>query len=86
MAGGAAGLLALLSDGCFSTVKRATLCGDKIRLAAVGVWGKGFTDWVPMVQTGHAELVAICDCDRAMLDKAMAALKERNRFACIFGR
>ncbi len=78
MAGSAAGLLALVSNGCFSAVKRPKLCGDKMRFAAVGVWGKGFSDWVPMVQTGHAELVAICDCDRAMLDKAMAALKERN--------
>ena len=56
MAGSAAGLLALVSNGCFSAVKRAKLCGDKMRFAAVGVWGKGFSDWVPMVQTGHGQI------------------------------
>lgn len=42
--------------------------GGKIRLAAVGVWGKGFSDWMPMVKSGMAEIVALCDCDRSMLD------------------
>jgi hypothetical protein len=43
--------------------------GGKIRLAAVGVWGKGFSDWMPMVKSGKAELVALCDCDRSVLKK-----------------
>jgi predicted dehydrogenase len=49
--------------------------GGKMRLAAVGVWGKGFTDWLPMVQSGNARLVAVCDCDRSMLAKAAEELK-----------
>ena len=75
MAGGAAGLMAFASGGCFSSVRPAKRCGDKVRLAVAGVWGKGFSDWLPMVRTGHVQLVAICDCDRAMLDMAMEELK-----------
>ena len=41
----------------------------KIRLAAVGAWGKGFSDWMPMVQSGKAELVALCDADKSVLKK-----------------
>ena len=41
---------------------------NKIRLACVGAWGKGFSDWMPMVKSGMAELVAICDADSDVLD------------------
>ena len=42
--------------------------GGKIRLACVGACGKGFSDWMPMVKSGMAELVAICDADRDVLE------------------
>ena len=45
---------------------------DKVRLAAVGVMGKGFSDWFPMVKSGKAELVALCDCDVSVIEKAQA--------------
>ena len=47
---------------------------DKVRLAAVGVMGKGFSDWFPMVKSGKAELVALCDCDVSVIEKAQARL------------
>ena len=72
---GAAGLAALGCGGCRTAAKRA---GGKIRLAAVGVWGKGFMDWTSMVLSGNAELVAVCDCDRAMLGLAAAELKAQG--------
>ena len=40
--------------------------GQKIRLAVCGIMGKGFTDWLPMIQSGLAEIVAWCDADTAM--------------------
>ena len=43
----------------------------KIRLAAVGVMGKGYSDWMPMVKSGLAELVAWCDADASMREKAI---------------
>ena len=61
---GLAGMAALGTGGCFSIGKG----NGKIRLACVGAWGKGFSDWMPMVQSGLAELVAICDADRDVLD------------------
>ena len=45
----------------------------KIRLAAVGVMGKGYSDWMPMVKSGLAELVAWCDADATMREKAINA-------------
>ena len=36
---------------------------QKIKLAVVGVMGKGYSDWTPMLQSGKVEIVAFCDCD-----------------------
>ena len=64
---GLAGASALGLGGC------STFCGScgKIRLAAVGIGGKGLTDWLPMVRSGKAELVAWCDADEKQREKAI---------------
>jgi len=56
----------------------ASICGGcgKIRLAAAGVMGKGFGDWLPMLQSGKAVLVAWCDADATQRDAALARLKD----------
>ena len=66
---GLTGLTAVGAGGCFTFGK-----GDKIRLAAVGVGGKGFSDWLPMIESGKAVLVAMCDADATQRDKAQARL------------
>ena len=67
---GMAGASLLGAGGCFSIG-----CGDgKIRLAAVGVMGKGYSDWTPMVKSGLAKIVALCDADYKMREKAQQAL------------
>ena len=66
---GMAGLAAAGAGGC-----RCCCRGDKIRLAAVGVMGKGYTDWTPMVKSGLVEMVAFCDADYTMREKAQMAL------------
>ena len=48
---------------------------QKIRLAAVGVMGKGYSDWMPMVKSGLAELVAWCDADA---NKRNDAINHKN--------
>lgn len=68
---GIAGAAALGASGCFS-IGRAR--NGKIRLAAVGVMGKGYSDWTPMIKTGLAEMVAFCDADYSMREKAQMAL------------
>ena len=71
---GAAGLSALGMTGCCTFGRRiARVPNGKIRLAAVGVMGKGYSDWMPMVQSGLAELVAWCDADANMRNAALGA-------------
>ena len=62
---GIAGTSILAAGGCFSIGKAN---GGKVRLACVGALGKGYSDWMPMLQSGMAELVAICDADADVLD------------------
>ena len=71
---GLAGVSALAAGGCFSCGPRKP--GDKIKLAAVGVNGKGYSDWTPMLKTGLVEMVAFCDCDRAMYENALTKAKK----------
>ena len=60
---GIAGLGVMGAAGCVSGPRR--LGGEsKIKLAVVGVGGKGYSDWTPMLKTGMAEIVAFCDADR----------------------
>ena len=59
--------------GCATSPRRPN---GKIRLAAVGIMGKGFSDWYPMVKSGKAELVAICDADAKQVPAAQAQLKK----------
>ncbi len=66
---GLAGASLLCAGGCRSVARRP---GQKIRLAAVGIWGKGFSDWMPMMKSGLCELVALCDVDRSYLKNVAA--------------
>lgn len=64
---GGAGLFAI--GGCKCPFGR-----QKIKLAAVGVMGKGYSDWVPMLKSGFVEMVALCDADYTMRENAAKAL------------
>ena len=69
---GMAGLAALGgAGGCFTVGRGGS---GKIRLAAVGVMGKGYSDWTPMIKSGLAEMVAFCDADYSMREKAQMKL------------
>ena len=67
---GLAGVSVLGAGGCLGVSPRKP--GQKIRLAAVGIWGKGFSDWMPMMKSGLCELVALCDVDRRYLNSIAA--------------
>ena len=57
-------LRGLAGAGAFGIAGCKSAFGQqKIRLAAVGVLGKGYSDWLPMVKSGLVELVALCDAD-----------------------
>ena len=64
---GGAGLFAI--GGC-----KCPLGCQKIKLAAVGVMGKGYSDWTPMLKSGLVEMVAFCDADYTMREKAALRL------------
>ena len=74
--------------GVFAIGCKSLRGGQKIRLAAVGVMGKGYSDWTPMVKSGLAEMVAFCDADYAMREKAQELLKifgleeDQRQLAC----
>ncbi len=68
---GVGGVTMLGAAGCCNS-----WCGrsDKIRLAVVGVMGKGYSDWTPMLKTGRVEIVAFCDADYTAREKAQLKL------------
>ena len=64
---GIAGASAAAAAGCTSSrygfhCARQIKPGQKINFAAIGSYGKGLSDWVPMVKHGE-NLVALCDVD-----------------------
>ena len=66
---GLAGASAFAIGGC-----KCPFGCQKIKLAAVGVMGKGYSDWTPMLKSGLVEMVAFCDCDVTMREKAQQRL------------
>ena len=64
---GGAGLFAI--GGCKCPFGR-----QKIKLAAVGVLGKGYSDWTPMLKSGLVEMVAFCDADYTVRERAALQL------------
>lgn len=50
----------------------------KIRLAAIGLWGKGLSDWLPMIETGLAEIAALCDADPAYFEAVRKVIKDKK--------
>ena len=68
---GMAGVAALGAGGCFSCGCKDT---GKIRLACVGVMGKGYSDWLPMLRSGLVKIVAFCDCDYRKRQEAQECL------------
>ena len=51
---------------------------SKIRLAAVGMMGKGYVDWKLLYDSGMVEMAAFCDCDASMVQSAAKRLKKDN--------
>ena len=71
---GLAGVSLLSTCGGFKAAPRKP--SQKMRLAAVGIMGKGYSDWTPMLKTGLVEMVAFCDADANMLTQALGRAKK----------
>ena len=70
---GLAGASAFAIGGC-----KCPFGCQKVKLAVVGVMGKGFSDWTPMLRTGFVEIVAFCDADYTMREKAQLKLAQEG--------
>jgi len=57
---------------------------QKIKLAVVGIWGKGYSDWMPMLKSGLVEIVAFCDADKGMLNKVYEQVKKEKGLPASF--
>ena len=68
---GMAGTSLFAIGGC-----KCAFGAQKIKLAVVGVMGKGLTDWSTMYKSGAIEVVAMCDCDYSMREMAQRAAVE----------
>ena len=66
---GLAGASVFAIGGC-----KCPFGSQKIKLAAVGVLGKGYSDWTPMLKSGLVEMVAFCDCDATAREEAQLRL------------
>ena len=51
--------------------------GEKLNIGVIGVGGKGWSDWMPMFKNGE-NIVALCDVDRAPVDRALAELEKNG--------
>ena len=70
---GIAGLSAFGIAGC-----KCPFGSQKIKLAAVGVMGKGYSDWTPMLKSGLVEIVAFCDSDYTAREQAQLKLAQEG--------
>ena len=73
------GFLAGLAAGAGSFAIGGVSCPlgqQKVRLAAVGVLGKGYSDWVTMLKSGLVEMVAFCDADYTARNTAQLRLAQ----------
>ena len=68
---GAAGTLGYLFTGPAASILRAAGAGDRLRVAGIGVGGKGWSD---IEHAGRVmDVVALCDIDEERLGKRAAA-------------
>ncbi len=74
LAGGRARAGGIFSKGP-SVAPRFRKPGEKLNIGVIGVGGKGWSDWMPMFKNGE-NIVALCDVDRAPVDKALAELEK----------
>src|SRR5579885_1474935 len=70
-----------------SALKASTkiAASDKINVAAIGINGMGWADITNVLKNPEAQLVALCDVDKNVLDKRMAELAAQNIKPATYG-
>ena len=75
---GAAGTLGYLFTGSAMSVQRAAGANDRLRVAGIGVGGKGASDIQQASQV--MEVVALCDIDAQRLDQRAASWPTAKKY------
>jgi len=78
--GSACAVGAMAAGGCLASrpARTFTKPGEKLNIGVIGVGGKGWSDWMPMFEHGE-NIVALCDVDRAPIDKALAEIEKKGK-------
>lgn len=72
-----AGIASILPSEWFSLQKNIA-ASDKIRIAAIGIKGMGWSDLSAMLKDPRAQCVALCDVDKNVLDGKIAELAKKD--------
>lgn len=56
---------------------RELKASEKLNIGVIGVGGKGWSDWTPMLDHGE-NIVALCDVDRGTLDRGLKHLQGKG--------
>ena len=73
-----AGVATILPFDLIASMRRTVAASDKIRVAAIGVNGMGFSDLNAMMKNDVIDVVALCDVDENVLTQRAAALAKGN--------
>ena len=78
--GGAYAAGALAAGGCATaapTGPRSIKTSEKLNIGVIGVGGKGWSDWNPMLDYGE-NIVALCDADRGQINRGLEEIKKKK--------
>src|SRR5512146_3575454 len=64
--------------GALAPQARVLGANDELRVAVVGFHSQGQTHLRALRELAGVRVVALCDCDRAVLDRELTAAKKRN--------
>jgi hypothetical protein len=76
--GGAYAAGALAMGGCATAAPRPVRVTEgKLNIGVIGVGGKGWSDWNPMLDYGE-NIVALCDADRGQINRGLEEIKKKK--------
>ena len=71
-------VLSSFDNKTFAILKNRISLSDQINVAAIGINGMGWADLSAILKNEGVNVVALCDVDKSVLDKRMAALAKMN--------
>ncbi len=76
--GGAYAAGALAMGGCATAdTRKVNVTQGKLNIGVIGVGGKGWSDWNPMLDYGE-NIVALCDADRGQIERGLQEIAKKR--------